>query len=875
MANPLILPLDACSDPSLVGGKAWGLSRLIRRGFSVPPGVCLTTDAYRDALRAAGVDLSAAWARLARASESERLSLLAECQRAVANVALPPSVAERVAEALARMGAGRDRLWAVRSSATDEDTAGATFGGLYRTRLGVPPEAVPDAILDCWRSLWSQAAGAYRCRMAPGGHPPAMAVIVQPLLNPLAAGVAYSRHPITGAADHVVIDAVFGLAEPLASGHVIPDHYVVAVAPGSAAGTVLTRDLADKPLQRVAVERGVAEQALAEERRAKPALSDRAAQELAGTVKAVERALGHAVDVEWAIDEGGTWLLQARAIPPTPRSMPVTDTTCTWSRANFKETLPELPSPLGLSFLKRFMEFSILRHYRRLGCLVPPGLSSVRIIRGRPYINVTLFQGFMAQLGGDPALVTDQMGGPGHPVAAYPPRLPWWRLLKAGLSAERDIRRAAKLAPAWFAAMKQMTAEQTDALLDRLGPADCVSRLERLGRQLYEGDLTFAIVGGVSQGLQVLQFILERWVGDRWRPLLNQSLQGLGTVISAEQILRLRRLADQARQEPAAELFFRTEPFAAERYRDRLAGTRVLREFEAYLEEYGHRAVGESDVMSPRFSETPDYLLRAIRAHVVGPPSRSVEETVREQQAQREAALQEIRRSFAWWVPLWWVFGWWHRRLARYLALREANRHALMYFSAATRRLELRLGHLLVERGVLDQREDIFFLTDEEGRSAADNGGQDWKGLVAVRRAERLRHAAMAVPDVVEPMGLSALSDDRADVGGVFRGMPISAGSAEGPVCVVRSPADLARVRKGDILVVPVIDPGMAPVFGLAVGLVAEMGGTLSHGAIIVREYGLPAVANVRGITKVLNDGERIRVDASLGEVIRSAGRSE
>jgi pyruvate,water dikinase len=201
--------------------------------------------------------------------------------------------------------------------------------------------------------------------------------------------------------------------------------------------------------------------------------------------------------------------------------------------------------------------------------------------------------------------------------------------------------------------------------------------------------------------------------------------------------------------------------------------------------------------------------------------------------------------------------------------LREANRHAIMHFCAATRRLFLAIGERLTAGGALQAAGDIFFLTSDEVREIVRGGGRDWNAVADARRAERARNALVEMPDTLIGAGLSVTDATASEATGVLRGLPISPGYAEGPARLVRSPEDRAGVRPDDILIVPAIDPGMAPLFGLAAGLVAEIGGTLSHGAIIAREYGLPAVANVTGIMRLVRDGERIAVDADRGVIAR------
>ncbi|MGH7165339.1 MAG: PEP/pyruvate-binding domain-containing protein, partial [Nitrospiraceae bacterium] len=317
----MILHLKSCNDPSLVGGKAAGLGQLHRCGFRVPPGLCLTTDVYRDALRAAGVDPSQQWANIRRASDAAREPMLEECRRRVEALSLSQAVHDALERELVELeltaGPRTGTLWAVRSSASHEDGTEATFAGVYRTLLGVPRGSIAAAIPQCWASLWTSAAASYHAATGAGHEPPAMAVIVQPLLMPWSAGVAYSRHPVTGHAGQVVINATFGLAEPLVTGRVTPDQYVIEVVSDPPSRKLLDRIVAEKTSIRVATPTGIRDQSAPEEVRLKPVLGDEEAMALAALVKDVERAFQGPVDVEWAIENGATWLLQARAIPKT------------------------------------------------------------------------------------------------------------------------------------------------------------------------------------------------------------------------------------------------------------------------------------------------------------------------------------------------------------------------------------------------------------------------------------------------------------------------------------------------------------------------------------------------------------------------------
>lgn len=870
MDRPLLLLLAACTQPSLVGGKALGLARLLAEGFPVPSGFCVTTEAYNQAIRAPGFSPSEQWQAALHSSGAERQRILSHSHTIIRNHSIV-ELTTQIVEQVRRQDLPSSGLWAVRSSATNEDGAHASFAGVYRTRLGIPLEEIGAAIKDLWVSIWDARVLNYHVTSGLSGAPPAMAIVIQPLLEAQAAGVAYSVHPLTGRATQVTVNAVAGLAAALVDGSATPDQYVVETAENGEPIRISERIVAGQTQALRVTSQGLRDVPLPDDTAGCATLSDDRLFELARTAKQIEKSFGHPVDLEWLYDARGLWLLQARPISGLARPRQLTNDDCEWSRTNFKETMPELPSPLGLSFLELFMERHIVSPYRRLGCEIPEGVSSVRTFQGRPYINMTLFHSLVAQLRGDPSLLVEQMGG--ERVTRVPEAHPigWFAFACAGVVMMAELRKAARYGPAWFAEMKAMAAEHRADRL-RTVPGDHIaSRLDAITQWLDEHELTFGIAGGVSQCLQALGGSLPRWLGEDWRALLNGALQGQAAVISAQQIVRLAELADMVRGDPRAASWFSAEGWAPTEFRSKLEGTDVLRAFDRYLEDYGHRGVGESDVMSPRFADRPELLLAILRTQVLAPITATPADILQRQTMIRERALAEIRARFGLRYHRWAIFSWWYRRLCRFFALREANRHHLMYYSAAARSLLLRLGEWLVERGQLSLREDIFYLTIEARADLLAGGLSDWQGMIRARRAERDRYATMSVPDTIRDWNEVVRGTDTPSVvvsDGVLHGIPISAGKVVGPVRFVRSMEDWSRVCRGDILVVSVIDPGMAPLFGVAAGLVAEMGGTLSHGAIIAREYGLPAVANVPGITAKLKEGDRISLDAERGTII-------
>ncbi|MFO0731796.1 MAG: PEP/pyruvate-binding domain-containing protein [Nitrospiraceae bacterium] len=863
----MIVPIGDCGDPCLVGGKAVGLARLLAAGFLVPSGWCLTVSAYRHYLDAAGIDAQAIWHQLLAATPAECRRRCGELRGVFNQHQWPAELTGAWMSFLGGLPCDPTQRWAVRSSATNEDVVEASAAGLYRTCLGQAFDELPTAIASCWASVWDERVVAYVREKGGTDRFPEMAVVIQPMLDARAAGVAFSHNPVTGARNQVVIDAVPGLGEPLVSGRVSPDRYVVEWSEGRGGKLEQAVSARKDSALRLTAE-GVATVPLVGQARHHGTLTESEALELASIVKRAERRFGRAMDVEWAYEGGRLWLVQARPAAEVGAS-PTGDDGCEWSRANFKETLPDVPSPLGIAFLKEFMEDHIIRCYRSLGCRVPAESSSVRVIEGRPFINVTLLKNVVGQLGGDPRTVVEQMGGRSGAIDFSIELLPAWTRIKAGLMMEWQIRRAARLAPGWFGVLRRQSEEAVREDVAHESLPAILDRLERLGTVLQKGEMTFAIVAGVAQGFQVLGWLLPPLLGEDWRRLLNGALQGQGTVISAAQIRRLAAVTDAARSEPRSLEYFLEEPWNPSTFRERLASTRCLSLFEEFLCDYGHRAVGESDLMTPRFAEAPGYLLNVIRAQLSSPVPLGVDK--REgPSGNANDALAEIRRRLGKRLDVWWAFRYWHSRLCRSLALREGNRHALMYFATASRRLLLQAGELLRREDRLSRASDIFFLTTDEVRGLKDHFAKDWRPLVSTRQAERAKHLSRTVSDfVVGDRAVGASTSVNHDDPSTVYGLAISTGCVEGPVRHIRTVEDLELVQPGDILVTSVIDPGMAAVFGVAVGLIAEMGGTLSHGAIIAREYGLPALVNVPYATGLFSDGERVRLDASSGIIRR------
>ncbi|MCE3550076.1 phosphoenolpyruvate synthase [Pseudonocardia sp. RS11V-5] len=837
-AGPRILDLAAADDTALVGGKAASLGRLIRAGFPVPPGSCVTTVAYRavaDPVVGPLLDEGAAPAAL----------------RAAVRAAPVP------AELAAAIRALADGLVAVRSSATAEDLPDASFAGQQDTFLDVEgPEAVLDAVRRCWASLWTDRAVAYRAAHGIDGRTVALAVVVQRMVPAAAAGVLFTANPVTGRRAETVIEAAPGLGEAVVSGAVDPEHVVL-----DASGRVVERRAG-----------GVG-----------PALSDARARELADLGRRVAEHHGGPQDLEWAVDGAErVWLVQAR---PVTTLYP----------------LPEDPAP----GLRIYLNVNVAQGV--LGPLTTVGQGAFRVMTGSMArlwgIAVPdLRAGAPVLTVAGERLLVDVTGALRHPVG----RVVILRLVDVMETRSATVLRRVLADPA-FAVLRRrrlrfaralarvltrfrMPPRMGTALLapgrsrrgveaavadlrDRLGarpPLPAAGRLDRIEATLAgEPPAVIARVLPVAGAGFVAFGLAAALLRGRARPgELSTVLRGLPHNVTTEMDLDLWRLAGRIATDPPSTALVTGPADAARRALEAGSAPAVLAEgLRDFLARYGHRAVAEIDLGVPRWREDPSYLLGVLAGYLRADPDRTPDRVF-------AAAAAEARRTTE---VLAARAGGLRGRAVRLLlcraralaGLRELPKFALVAILDAARTDLLAVGEVLAEAGRIAAARDVVHLTTDDCRAGL--AGADLRALVVTRRAaydreRRRRHVPrILLSDGTEP---EAVPDPDAPpvARGELRGTPASAGVVEGPARVVSDPAD-ARLEPGEILVCPSTDPGWTPLFLTAAGLVMEMGGTNSHGAVVAREYGIPAVVGVPGAVARIATGRRVVVDGTAGRV--------
>lgn len=871
----LTVPLSAVrrADLPWVGGKAARLGELLAAGLPVPAGFVVTTEAFAR-FRRAGGGVDKLDADLAKAGQPERLS----------TAPVPPEVAHAIAEACRALG--ENLPCAVRSSATAEDLPDASFAGQHDTFLNLRgPDAIVDAVRRCWLSAFSDRAVAYRLRHGHDHHRVAMAVIVQQLVRADASGVLFTLDPVSGQTDRLVIEGAFGLGEVVVSGQVTPDRIVV----DKTTLRVVERQVNCKTVEIVPTAAGgVRRQEVAAERRDTPSFDDACARRLGEMARQAERFLGTALDIEWAGGDGKVWLLQAR--PVTPLAGAGTEPLEVWTNANAVESLPDVVTPMTWSVLDvLFIRGALHPILRNLG-LDPERGPWFALRAGRVYMNVGTTVDLLLRglpLVGDlnlDAAFGGHHGNVGALLAARRGRSqPRWRVGQLArllwlllLTAPRVSDRSAS---AFIAKLRRQVDELVALDVQKLSDAELAGLASRILSRLFPrgGSLTLtaAALGAIASGFasfSAVWHLSRRWLGDTDGSLANRLISGAGGMASAEAGMDLWRLAAGAREQPAvARVILEKAAFAE--VREALGGSpegeEFLRRWRAFMVRHGHHTRGEGDVHIPRWSEMPDYVLDLARGYLRMNDEAGPLQLQARRSRERQQLLAECRKRLR--HPLKrWLFCYLLHKTQRGLAARETVKSEIMRVVALLRPALQEAGRRLAQRGRVHDADDVFFLELLElGPALAGRAAFDVPATVAQRRAEYEQNRRLTPPPVIvgcfDPESCAPNTvDERTQV---LRGLAVSPGVVRGPARVILRADAAERVRPGEILVAPFTDPGWTPYFLSAAGLVVDLGGVLSHGSIVAREYGLPAVVNVGPATQIIRTGQWIQVDGNRGRV--------
>ena len=840
-------------DGGAVGGKAANLGRMLRAGLRVPWGFCVTVGAYEELI--GGSKEGAAIREVESASVERVREVSARLRERIVRMAVPGEIEREVRKAL---GGREGGIWAVRSSAVGEDSAGASFAGQHDTFLNVRGvEEVLGAIRGCWGSLFTERAVVYRRKKGIVEGAAGMGVIVQEMVAAEVAGVMFTAEPMTGRGDRIVIEGARGLGEGVVTGR-----------------ADIERVTLDKKTLGVVEGRGG------------KWVGDELARRIGELGKRVEGLFGGPQDVEWAVEGGRIWVLQSR--PITAMATKAAEEPEVWSNANSGEVLPDVATPMTWDVVQVLMKRLLDVVLRRLG-IDPEERPWFGLIAGRVYMNVSTTVRVLGSLPGPGVMdMTEAFGGEqGREAAAIVQemlkrqrrvnwrtarRLPWLAAEVLWYSGER---RAAYFFGEWKRRADEVAALEMGTMSDQRLGGLTMEVFERASRGAEEARFAAAAIASMGMGMGCALGVFrltKRWLGDEDGSVANRLISCAGGMASADSAMELWGVAAWVREHDEVRRVV-MEGGRFEEVKAKLGGTEEGREFlkrwDGFMAEHGHHTRGEMDVHNPRWSETPDYVLGMMRTYLeMGEEGDALRMQARRMR-EREELLADCRRRLRNPVKRW-VLGFAVRRAQRGLSLRECVKSEAVRMVAALRRAMLEAGRRLVERGIAQEVEDVFFLKlGELGPVLSGGAGSDVKERIGVRRAEYERNLKMTPPPVIvgEFDPASAVSGAVEEGAEVMRGLAVSAGVATGRARVILKADEEQRVLPGEILVAPFTDPGWAPYFLTAAGIVMDMGGQLSHGSIVAREYGIPAVVNVGPATRIIRTGQMVRVDGNRGIV--------
>lgn len=856
------------ADVARVGGKGAHLGELSRiDGVRVPSGFCITTDAFRRMLRRVP-SLDERLERLSRLQPDEREAIGAmsgELRRAIEAIPVEDDLADAIAAALSRHG--DDAAYAVRSSATAEDLPTASFAGQQDTHLNVVGRAaIVEHVRRCWASLFTDRATAYRLRNGFDHRKVHMAVVVQRMVFPEAAGVLFTADPVTGRRNVVSIEATFGLGEALVSGRVNADVYQVRD------GAIVARTIGSKQIAvQASPEGGTREREVEPARRRAPALTDAQVLQLAALGRRIEAHFGRPQDLEWCLADGDFHVVQSR---PITTLFPVPDAPDGENRVyvsvGHQQMMTDPMMPLGLSFFLLTTPAPMFEAGGRLFVDVTRQLSS-------PARRAALLDGFGRS---DPlirdALETVVARGdflrtiPDEEPArapAPPPPLETDPALVDELIARAEDSLASL--------QREIRTKSGPALIDFI-----LADLQERKRSLFD-PRSLRVIMAAMEATWWLNDRLRAWLGDGEKNATDALAQSVPHNVTSEMALALLDVADVIRTHPEVVAFLRRDP--DEGFLDELpnlpGGSAARDAIVAYLDRYGVRCVGEIDITRPRWRERPTALLPMLLANVAsfapGERRRRFERGEREARDKEQQLLARLRR-----LPDGEDKAEETRRkidsLRTFSGYREYPKYALVSRYFEYKQALLGEADRLVSAGVLRAREDIFLLGLHELHDVVRTQQVD-EQLLRQRADAFAFHRALTPPRVLtsdgEALGGRYRRDDFPP--GALVGLAVSAGVVEGRARVVLDAAR-ADLAPGDILVTAYTDPSWTPLFVAIGGLVTEVGGLMTHGAVIARELGLPAVVGVEHATRWIRDGQRIRVHGGDGWVeILDAGPSE
>ena len=879
----IILPFTSPATLENAGGKGMNLARLTQAGFTVPRGFIIATDAYRQfvndnrwlgTIQSGVANLSADDASaLERASTQIRVAFSAG--------RIPEEIESAIRAAYAEF---ENTPVAVRSSATAEDLPDLSFAGQQDTYLNVIGiEQLLTAVVHCWSSLWTARAIGYRIRNGIDHNEAALAVIVQEMVQSEVSGVLFTANPLTGLRSETVVDATLGLGEALVSGQVEPDHYVVDTLHEK----IVSKTLGEKKISTRGKAGGGVE-VIEENAEGQQALSDQDIQNVAAIGEAIQTEYKFPQDIEWALADGKQYILQSRAITslfPVPELS--FDPLIVWFSFGAVQGLVGPMTPIGIDVIRH----TFARAGKMFGAQVSAEEEKVLVPAGeRLWIRISdVIRHPLGKriIGGALSFVEPSAGKIIQPLMADP-------RLEAGKGSLKfsTVRRLTGFGIpvlAHFAGNmlrpEQARAQFDSAIASYLATAQIAPAPDRFGRLMnvvtflrerVANSLPFLLprfIPFMGPSLVALN-LLNELAGDD-RALALEVTRALPENVTTEMDLLLWKTATAIRADPeSANQFDGSDAETlAHRYLERALPSIAQTTIEHFMEKYGMRGVGEIDFDQPRWREDPTPIMHTLQSYLhidkESAPDALFEKGGQAAQNAIEKLAAKVREQPGGWLKEKQVRAA-ARRVRLLLGARESPKFFIIRVMGVARQALLEIGEEFVEAGAIERADDFMFLKLSELEALSKKEPRNWRAIIVERRAIYERELRRRqVPRVLVSDGRAFYEGlgSETDTGDVITGSAVSPGVAEGIVHVVFDPRG-TQLAPGEILVCPGTDPAWTPLFMAAGGLITEVGGMMTHGSVVAREYGIPAVVGVHQATTRLKDGQRIRIDGTAGKIV-------
>jgi rifampicin phosphotransferase len=874
-------------DGQIAGGKGANLGALTRAGFPIPSGFVLLTSAYQHFMKTNG--LLEEVERLAQQTAPRDLTSFERASQAIRALFTQSTIPEEIAQAVfhAYQQLGTDAV-AVRSSATTEDVLEASFAGLYESFLNVQTlENILTAVRQCWSSLWAPRALSYRAQLGIAPQTINMAVVVQQMVQASASGVLFTINPVSGAHDEVVINATWGLGEALVAGQITPETLTVE----KTSGRITQREGGKHSLMTLPTDSRTHDSGVEIATQQQLVLTDERAIQLVRLGERIEEHFGAPQDIEWAIADEQIFIVQARPITTHATAQPATGSHAmpippgddawdreqdlppqpydVWTRTNVGENLPYPVTPLTET------NFPVLVGLNNEPSEQPPS-QLVRRLYGRLYFNEgAMVRSFTEEMGLPASWLHKMWGSRPRGTIVYQNTFRPLRLLRKLFSLVTSRFKAKKKEKTprhtpeqffaqidqWVSAFMRVDLHQYD---DQQLWSEGLPTWSKRGAYVWVTNLRFSIGAGVSYGL--LERIVRWWTG---KELAQDLVTGLSGVYSAEVGPALWRMARMAQESGVQDILLTHDPITAlDLLRSNEKGRPIIEQLEVFLARHGHRCPNELEMRNPRWAEAPEQVIELIAKYLRAGERVDPITTEAHQQRRRtdavtavEATLDPLRRA---------IFRFLLKRAQRAVTVRDNSRYCMAKFIFPMRTIYAELGRRWAERGWLKRADDIFFLTLTEVEGLVEGHPipvlpDTLQTCVEQRRLAYEFWFTVVAPEALESDG-APITEEEEHLS-MLKGTPASSGTIRGRARIVQTIQEAMSLGPGDILITVATDPGWTPVFPLVSGIVLEIGGQLSHGAIVAREYGIPAVVNVAGAMHLIHEEQLIEVDGSKGVI--------